>query len=205
MAVNNLGELRALVKDWANRKDIPDSVYNSFINLAQDRANRVLRIPVLEGYNNNLTINSEGAIALPEDYLEAKAVSIDYAGRTYDLERKALPTVVGMQTDVGLPKYFARQQNRFLIAPLNTAVTKVKLYYYIVVNNLVNDTDTNWFVEQGTDLLLYGALAELALYTKNTEEAQMFESKFRGSASELEAMAMKAEFSGSTIGVLPQG
>ena len=192
MAVNNLGELRALVKDWANRKDIPDSVYNSFINLAQDRANRVLRIPVLEGYNNNLTINSEGAIALPEDYLEAKAVSIDYAGRTYDLERKALPTVVGMQTDVGLPKYFARQQNRFLIAPLNTEVTSVKLYYYIVVNNLVNDADTNWFVEQGTDLLLYGALAELALYTKNTEEAQLFESKFRGSASELEAMAMKA-------------
>lgn len=205
MAVNNLGELRALVKDWANRKDISDSTYNSFINLAQDRANRVLRIPVLEGYNNSLTINSEGAVALPEDYLEAKAVSFDLGGVTYDLERKTLPYVVGMQTHKGIPKYFARQQNRFLIAPLNDEVSSIKLYYYIVADNLVNDTDTNWFVEQGTDLLLYGALAELALYTKNTEEAQLFESKFRGAASELEAMAMKAEFSGSTIGVLPQG
>jgi hypothetical protein len=205
MAVNNLGELRALVKDWANRKDISDSTYNSFINLAQDRANRVLRIPVLEGYNNNLTVNSEGAVALPEDYLEAKAVSFDSGGRTYELERKTLPYVVGMQTAEGFPKYFARQQNRFLIAPLNGEISSIKLYYYIVADNLVNDTDTNWFVEQGTDLLLYGALAELALYTKNTEEAQLFESKFRGAASELEAMAMKAEFSGSTIGVLPQG
>jgi len=205
MAVNNLGELRALVKDWANRKDISDSTYNSFINLAQDRANRVLRIPILEGYNNNLTVNSEGAVALPEDYLEAKAVSFDSGGRTYELERKALPYVVGMQTAEGFPKYFARQQNRFLIAPLNGEISSIKLYYYIVADNLVNDTDTNWFVEQGTDLLLYGALAELALYTKNTEEAQLFESKFRGAAAELENMAMKAEFSGSTIGVLPQG
>ena len=205
MAVNNLGELRALVKDWANRKDISDSTYNSFINLAQDRANRVLRIPVLEGYNNNLAVNSEGAVALPEDYLEAKAVSFDSGGRTYELERKTLPYVVGMQTAEGFPKYFARQQNRFLIAPLNGEISSIKLYYYIVADNLVNDTDTKWFVEQGTDLLLYGALAELALYTKNTEEAQLFESKFRGAAAELENMAMKAEFSGSTIGVLPQG
>ena len=205
MAVNNLGELRALVKDWANRKDISDSTYNSFINLAQDRANRVLRIPVLEGYNNNLTVNSEGAVALPEDYLEAKAVSFDSGGRTYELERKTLPYVVSMQTAEGFPKYFARQQNRFLIAPLNGEISSIKLYYYIVADDLVNDTDNNWFVEHGTDLLLYGALAELALYTKNTEEAQLFESKFRGAAAELENMAMKAEFSGSTIGVLPQG
>jgi hypothetical protein len=205
MAVNNLGELRALVKDWANRKDISDSTYNSFINSAQDRANRVLRIPILEGYNPSLAVNSQGEVALPEDYLEAKYLAVEHSGRTHVLERKSLNTVVEMRSNSGIPKYFARQANRILLAPYNSNINSVKFYYYIVVDNLVNDTDTNWFVEQGTDLLLYGALAELAIYTKNTEEAQLFESKFRGAAAEIEDMAINAEYSGSTLGVLPQG
>ena len=50
MAANNLGELRALVKDWGNRTDISDPTLNSFINIAQDRATRVLRLPVSEAF-----------------------------------------------------------------------------------------------------------------------------------------------------------
>jgi hypothetical protein len=203
MAVTNLGQLRTLVKDWSNRTDISDTTFDSFINLAQERANRVLRIPVLEGYQS-LTITSEGTINLPTDYLEAKALSVSVGGRTYDLERKDLPLVVGKQTDSGFPKYFARQQNRFFVAPINNAVNQADLYYYIALNPLVNDTDSNWFVEYGTDLLLYGALAELSLYTKNPEEAAAFEGKFRGAAAEIENMANKAEFSGSTLGIRPK-
>lgn len=205
MAVNNLGELRALVKDWANRKDISDSTYNSFINSAQDRANRVLRIPILEGYNPSLAVNSQGEVALPEDYLEAKYLAVEYDGRTHALERKPLNTVVELRSKSGNPKCFARQSNKILLAPYNSDITSVKFYYYIVADNLVNDTDTNWFVEQGTDLLLYGALADLAIYTKNLEDAQLFESKFRGAAKEIENMALNAEYSGSTLGILPQG
>jgi hypothetical protein len=201
---NNLGELRTLVKDWSNRTDIPNDTIDSFINSAQARANRVLRIPVLEGYVTR-TINSDGTVNLPTDYLEAKALSITTAGQTIDLERKDLPFVVGNLNRDGLPKYFARQQNKFFVSPINNSVNEVKLYYYISVDPLVNDTDTNWFVEHGTDLLLYGALSELSLYTKNPEEASAFEGKFRGAAAEIENMAVQAEFSGSTLGVLPQG
>jgi hypothetical protein len=201
MAVNNLGELRALVKDWANRKDIPDVIYNSFINLAQDRANRVLRIPVLEKVSATLPIVN-GTIILPSDYLEAKALTITVAGRTVDLQRKDLPYVLSKELDGGYARYFAREANKFILGPHGNAIT-AKLSYYYVASDLVNDADTNWFVEYGTDLLLYGALAELALYTKNTEEAQMFESKFRGAAAEIENMAMQAESSGSTLGIVP--
>jgi len=201
MAVNNLGELRALVKDWANRKDIPDTIYNSFINLAQDRANRVLRIPVLEKVSATLPIVN-GTIILPSDYLEAKALTITVAGRTMDLQRKDLPYVLSKELDSGHARYFAREANKFILGPHGNVIT-AKLSYYYVASDLVNDADTNWFVEYGTDLLLYGALAELALYTKNTEEAQMFESKFRGAAAEIENMAMQAESSGSTLGIVP--
>ncbi len=201
MAVSNFGELRSLVKDWGNRTDISDATINSFINLAQDRANRVLRIPVLEKVSASLPI-VDGAVVIPSDYLEAKALTVDVSGTIIDLQRKDLPYVLSKGKRAGNPRYFAREANKFILGPKGN-ITTAKLSYYSVAPDLVNDTDTNWFVEYGTDLLLYGALAEQALYTKNTEEAAQFEAKFRGAAAEIESMAMQAEASGSTLGIVP--
>ena len=118
MAVNNLGELRTLVKDWSNRTDISNSVIDSFINIAQDRANRILRLPILEGFSTITVTNN--TLLLPSDYLE-----------------------------------------------------------------------------------VYGALSELALYTKNTEEALQYEAKFKATATDLIKMAEDADWSGSTISIIP--
>ena len=108
MAVSNFGQLRTLVKDWGNRTDISDATINSFINLAQDRANRVLRIPVLEKVSATLPIVN-GTVVIPSDYLEAKALTITVAGRTMDLQRKDLPYVLSKELDGGHARYFARE------------------------------------------------------------------------------------------------
>lgn len=201
MAVNNLGELRTLVKDWSNRTDISNSVIDSFINIAQDRANRILRLPILEGFS---TISvSNNTLLLPTDYLEAKSLVVTVNGKAVELERKDLAFVTQQQNNQGNPKYFARKQSKFIIAPTSD-VSSADLYYYYVAADLVNDTDTNWFVEHGTDLLLYGALSELSLYTKNTEDALQWEAKFKATAQDIMKMADDADWSGSTIGIIPK-
>lgn len=201
MAVNNLGELRTLVKDWSNRTDISNSVIDSFINIAQDRANRILRLPILEGFS---TISvSNNTLLLPADYLEAKSLVVTVNGKAVELERKDLAFVTKQQNNQGNPKYFARKQSKFIIAPTSD-VSSADLYYYYVAADLVNDTDTNWFVEHGTDLLLYGALSELSLYTKNTEDALQWEAKFKATAQDIMRMADDADWSGSTIGIIPK-
>jgi hypothetical protein len=201
MAVNNLGELRTLVKDWSNRTDISNSVIDSFINIAQDRANRILRLPILEGFSTITVTNN--ALLLPTDYLEAKSLVVTVNGKAIELERKDLAFVTKQQNNQGNPKYFARKQSKFVIAP-DSDVSSADLYYYYVAANLVNDADTNWFVEHGTDLLLYGALSELSLYTKNTEEALQYEAKFKATAQDITRMADDADWSGSTIGIIPK-
>lgn len=201
MAVNNLGELRTLVKDWSNRTDISNSVIDSFINIAQDRANRILRLPILEGFS---TISvSNNTLLLPNDYLEAKSLVVTVNGKAVELERKDLAFVTKQQNNQGNPKYFARKQSKFVIAP-DSDVSSADLYYYYVAADLVNDADTNWFVEHGTDLLLYGALSELSLYTKNTEDALQWEAKFKATAQDIMRMADDADWSGSTIGIIPK-
>ena len=131
MAANNLGELRALVKDWGNRTDISNTIIDSFINIAQDRANRLLRIPVLEGFQTITVTN--GKMALPADYLETKALTIYANGKPVNLERKDLAFVAGRQA-TGWPKYFARQQQYFLIAPINDTVTTAVICYIVIVD-----------------------------------------------------------------------
>jgi hypothetical protein len=200
MAVNNLGELRTLVKDWSNRTDISNSVIDSFINIAQDRANRILRLPILEGFSTITVTNN--TLLLPSDYLEVKSLTVVVNGKSIELERKDLAFVTKQQNNQGIPKYFARKQSKFIIGP-SSDVSSADLYYYYVADDLVNDTDSNWFVEYGTDLLLYGALSELALYTKNTEEALQYEAKFKATATDLIKMAEDADWSGSTISIIP--
>tara|TARA_R100000951_G_scaffold78927_1_gene66953 strand:- start:349 stop:960 length:612 start_codon:yes stop_codon:yes gene_type:complete len=201
MAANNLGDLRALVKDWGNRTDISDPTLNSFINIALDRATRVLRLPVSEDFTTIAVYANE--LTLPSNYIETKSLTVGINGRTVELQRKDLAFVSKqISNETGQPKYFARKQNKFIIGPSST-ITTADLYYYYATANLVSDTDTNWFVQQATSMLIYGSLVELSLYTKNPEEAAQWEGKFRAEAAELVNMADNADWSGSSISIIP--
>lgn len=205
MAITTLAELRTRVKDWANRSDISNGTIDDFINTALDRAVRILRLPVLEA-TATLTVLDGGIAILPNDYLEAKELTVDYSGRTIGLERKDINFVDKQASNAaGAPKYFARKQNKLKIAPAPQSGSTVDLYYYYSPDSLVEDTDTNWFVKFGNDMLLYGALVELSLYIKNPEEAVQWEAKFGAAARDIQAMADNAEWSGSTITIRPQG
>jgi hypothetical protein len=204
MAISNLSELRARIKDWANRSDISNDNIDNFINIALDRAVRMLRLPVLEA-TASLSVLDGGITYLPNDYLEAKELKLDYSGRSIGLERKDVNFVEKQRHFTGAPKYFARKLNQLIIAPAPVTGSSVDLYYYYSPDSLDEDTDTNWFVKFANDMLLYGALVELSLYIKNPEEALQWEAKFGAAVRDIQAMADNAEWSGSTITIRPQG
>lgn len=201
MAVQTLADLRSRVKDWANRKDISDSLIDDFINVAQARANRILRIPVLEGVTT-LPIDTDGNVTIPADYVEARELKVESNGVVYTLERREIHFVDEEQSKQdGIPTFFARKFNQFILAPKPDNVTEVSLYYYISLPSLVEDTQTSWFVTDAPEMLLYGALVELFLYVKNPAAAGQWEAKYRAALDEIQSMANEAEFSGKTLQV----
>jgi len=205
MAISTLSDLRTRVKDWANRSDISNGLIDDFINTALDRALRLLRLPVMEA-TATLSVLDNGVTILPNDYIEAKELSLSYAGRTIGLQRKDANFVdKALSTYTGAPQYFARKQNKLIIAPAPLTGSTVNLYYYYSPDSLEEDTDTNWFVKFANDMLLYGALVELSLYIKNPEEAVQWEAKFGSALRDIQNMADSAEFSGSTLSIRPQG
>lgn len=200
MADLTLVDFRERVRNWSNRSDLSDSLLNDFINIALARANRILRIPVLEGV---VTLDIvDGKSQLPRDYLEAKELKVTTNNVSVTLERKDIHFVDEVSSkSQGIPLYFSRKSNEFFYAPSPTSVTTAELYYYVVLSSLVNDTDTNWFITDAPEMILYGALSELFLYVKNPTAAGQWEAKFRAAMDEVQSMANQADWSGDTLSI----
>jgi hypothetical protein len=199
MAQQTLVDLRSRLKAWSNRSDISDDKYNDFINIALSRLLRVIRIPVLEA-TATLEVES-GEAEIPRDYLEAIDLRVSANGRLRSLERKDISFVQELVTGQGYPYWFSRRGTKFVVAPVPEDGTELILYYYIALQPLVLNTDTNWFVADAPEVLLYGALTELALYNRDEVQAAQWEAKFQNHAQEIQQLANKAEWSGSTLAV----
>lgn len=195
----NLSELRAEVKDWGNRSNISDTLVDSFISTAQNRANRILRLPDMES-SATLTI-TDGVAAIPSDYEEVKELLVSLASGNRSLERKDIIEVDKYATYTGDPCIFARKLTNFHVAPAINSIVEAQLYYYTKLPALVADSDTNIFITNSPDLLKYGALTELFLYIRDDQNAATYEAKFRAVMQELQGVEDKAMWSGGPLSV----
>ncbi len=195
----NRGGIRDSLKQWSNRKNIPDDVLNDFIEIALSKANRALRVSALEAY---ITIDVEegGFVPLPEDYLEAKELTVDINNSTVVLERKPVFIVdEEANSTSGYPWCFSIVGNYIRIAPYNLDSGTVFLYYWKALPSMVDDMDSNWFTQYSGEVLLYGALAELSSYARDSEGAVMWSQKFNEAVNVLQAVEDRAMLSGSTL------
>lgn len=200
--------IRNSVKQWSQRKTIPDEVLNDFIELAMSRANRLLRIPPLEAMTS-ISLSDAGNGQLPANFLEAISLSVEVEGDVIYLDRKSILEVdtLSNTSDQGyLPTSFARIGNYIKIAPWNLGDTySADLYYYYAVPPMNNDLDTNWFTLYAPEVLLYGAMSELSDYVRDVDGHQLWTQKFETAVSLLQAVEEKAKWSGSTLAVTLKG
>ncbi len=204
MAVQQLSDLRDDVRDWSNRKDILDDRIDDFINIAQARLIRLLRIPPFEAEATILFIN-DNELPIPQDYLENRYISVSTSDGDIQLERKNFAFVDERAHVTGTPQYFSRKGGSFFVAPTPSDITGADIFYIAALQPLVVDTDSNWLVTDAPEALLYGALTELHLFTKDQNKAAAWEAKFQAVSVEIQNMADDAEWSGSSLAVLPRG
>lgn len=201
------GGIREALKQWSQRKSIPNDVLDDFIEISLSKANRALRIPPLEAYTF-LPITTEGYAQLPPDFIEAKQVSVQINGITYLLERKDISEIDNLSNATGsTPSAFGRFGNYLRIAPWNTtdATVTLNLYYYFAIPRMADDSSSNWFTRYSPDVILYGALSELSDYVRDDEGSALWNGKFRDAVNILQEVENKSSWSGSTLSVSPGG
>jgi hypothetical protein len=204
MAIQTLSDIRERVRAWSNRKDMSDTLLNDFVNIAQARLNRLLRIPPLEA-QILLTPDEQGIVRVPRNFLKMIAVwYTDSQGRKISLDRKDAAYVNQLASKgEGCPLFFARQGLEIQLSPVPTgsAVGSLELYYYSSIQPLTTDSDTNWFTVDAPEILLYGALTELSLYLRDEIGAGQWEAKFQNHSKEIQNMEDIAMWSGGTLAI----
>jgi hypothetical protein len=207
----NLAGLRAQVKAWSQRRNIPDATIDDFIEIALSRACRLLRIPPLEGFSS-VVPSDTGFIELPNDFQEVKTLTTTWMNTTVVLDRKSISEVdytQGQLSDTAAgsgPCIFSRFGNYLRIAPwVSTNTGAVDLYYYKVDFPLTDDTSTNWFTLYAPEVILYGALVELSDYTRDTVGAAQWTNKFNQEINTIQGVEDRAEWRGSTVGISLHG
>ncbi len=188
------------MKQWSQRRNIPDEVLNDFIELALSKANRALRIPPLEKLDVPV-VDAEGYFDLPSDFIELKELVTTYNNQTIILERKAIHEVDFLFDKGGVqPCIFGRFGNLIRIAPAPTD-DAVRMYYYAAIPVMPSDSTENWFTQYAPEVLLYGGMAELSSYVRDQEGMQRWESKFTEAVNILQSMEDRASWSGGPIGI----
>ena len=204
----NLGTMRESIKQWSQRKSIPDAVLNDFINIAVTRATRALRIPPMEKSLSQL-VDADGYFEIPSDFIEVIEVVSVRSDKNIILERKAIHEVDYMNNlSPGCPKFFARYKGSFRIGPYDSPAYDVpedqdvvELYYYATFAALTDDADCNWLISNAGDMILYGAMSELASYTRDDEGEQRWTAKYSQEVQLLQGIEDRSAWQGGTLGI----
>jgi hypothetical protein len=157
----NYATLQAEVADFLHRTDLT-SVIPSFVELAETKLNRILRIRAME---NLVTGAISATVALPTGFVEMKALTVTTGGCTYPLDYITPNEVVS--ATAATKKYSLIGDNVYFVPAGDGTYS---MLYYKKFDPL--STSTNWLITNAPDVYLYATLLEAAEYIRLDAETK---------------------------------
>ena len=198
MALSTYTELAAAVADWLNRQGADDITINAenFIDLAQRRVQREVRVPPMEVLVEDLTI-TDGIASIPTAMLDVKEMLARTNSCAWEVQRSIYSRVKREQASAGQgPRYFDTVADNFVFGPEPSSGVTVDLVYYQEIEFISPAVAQNWFSQYAPELILFGALAEAAIFMKDTEQEQKYDAKYTQVLQGLKDQKQRAEYSG---------
>lgn len=199
MSISNYSELKTAVENWLDRDDLTDRV-PEFIELAEVRIYRNLRIRSMEGRSYTNLVSGQEYYTLPTDFIQQRNVQINsnpvkvLVYRTPEQIDKEYPG-----TSKGTPEVFTIIGDEIQIKEIPSSTNQLEISYYKRLPNLSATNTTNWIMTNAPDLLLYGALIEAEAYLVDDPRIPIWKSAFDESATQVNMMESKGRFSGSHL------
>ncbi len=169
-------ELQAKVAAWMNRDDLT-AMIPGFIELAEERMNRVLRVRQMELVLPATAI-TDNQITPAADVIDAKVLWVPNFEAT-PLKAQALESVVA-NGSTGMPSLYAWSGGNFYF----DGGGSVQGVLYVRIPALATAL-TNWLSVAAPSLYLFGALAEAKLYVGDDAGAQGWNARFDQALQEL--------------------
>jgi hypothetical protein len=177
MAIGTYAELQAAVGNWLARGDLVARI-PEFVALGEQRLfygaddatfpSPPLRLGAMEATTDPAgfaTIAGSPTLALPEGFLEARALSLA-TDPTTPLDLASLRQVAAAEGERGRPRLYTFDGAAIRFAPTPDAAYGVRLAYYRRFDALAT-TPSNWLLTNAPGVYLYAALLEAQPFLMN--------------------------------------
>lgn len=199
MAFTSYSDLKTTIADYLARSDLT-SIIPTFIQLAENRLRRELRIrPMLKVVTTSTTAN-DSTVELPSDFLEMRDLHIN-ASPIHVLKYDT-PTVFyrnSYSAITGKPTTYTTLAQEFQLAPIPDSAYTLQLLYYAAPTYLSDTNTSNVFLANCPDLLLYGALAEAAPYLMDDARLTTWANLYDRGVQSLAISDDQGEYAGSPL------
>ena len=198
MSKKTYKDLAGDVKHYLNRNDEDTlSRIPTWIHLAQDTLDRILRHPAAETVIRFPVKVGADIIPIPTNLLELKNLRNSKTGEV--LYRRSLETLYLTPLHSKFPTGYSRKGVEYILNKPAEEEFEMEVIYYTAPTKLSKPGDINLYTLQCYDMMMYYAIAEAFSYLQDPSQAQYFQQKAEASYNMLMDSIRREEFSGSTL------
>lgn len=201
MAITSWTTLKTSVADWLHRTGDTDieALIPELIQFGEARIYRDMRVRAMETALSSAI--ASGVVAVPTGYIELKHAYIDGSPVRW-LERKDAEWIYAnypTRSSDGKPRAIAREGSNFIFGPYPDSTYTVKGSYYKRLTALSGSNETNWFITDAPDLLLFATLCEAAPWMGDDQRIVIWEKKYEQVRARVQRDDDNEAFSGSIL------
>ena len=199
MALATYSDLKTSVANYLARSDLTSQIPD-FIQLAEIRLRRDLRIRQMLKVATTTTTGGDSTVGLPSDFLELRDIFfVSDPSIVVSYLTPSSFTRNARTTESGKPVNYTILSGEFQFAPIPDTTYTIQMLYYAAPTFLSDAVSSNVFLVNAPDALLYGALGEAEPYLRNDARLQTWNALYQRAITALDTADEQGEFSASPL------
>lgn len=200
--MSTFAQLKTDVATWVDKDDLGPQI-PIFVNNGIQKANRKLRLIDMETISSAKLATGKNYFDLPDRFITLINVFTDTNPETKLIYVTPEQMTLQVKPDGTLPKSYTIVDGKIktdLLVPLTSSITtKLWISHIKGYPSLVEDSDTNWLLQNAYDLMLYLSIMSAELFIINDERVPKIKALAEEAIDELNAMAEEGRYSGDTL------
>lgn len=201
MDLTTYSGLKSAIASYLARTDLTNEI-PVFIQLAENRLRRDLRIRPMLKVATTETIAGDATVQIPNDFLQMRDLHINNNPITvlqYESPSNFYRNTFSLIG--GLPKQYTLLSDQFQLAPIPDSVMTLQMLYYAAPPYLSDLNSSNVFLNSCPDLLLYASLAEAEPYLMNDPRIETWAKLYDRGINSLTISDDQGEYAGSPLAI----
>lgn len=201
MSLSTYADLKTTVANYLARTDLTDQIPD-FIALAERRMRREVRIREMLVSVELTATAGNNLLSLPADFLEARDMVV--VGNPTQPMNYLSPSALSrnpLSSVSGKPKEYTILANQFQLSPSPDFAYTLNLLYYANPTFLSDANQSNVFLVNVPDMLLYASLLEAEPYLMNDARMPTWVSMYERASASVDKSNETGQYSGVPLSI----